>query len=73
MHWWNPLSFYTFWSVRLQVRDQLLLLSKHGLQGVELGLELLYGDLVAALRHRGVLGGHPAGGGGGGASFNGSK
>ena len=36
-------------SVGFEVRHQLLLFGKHGLQGVQLGLQLLNGDLRLAL------------------------
>ena len=39
----------------LQVSDQFLFLSEHRLQAVELGLQLLYGQLSAALRSCRVL------------------
>merc|ERR1740129_1118723 len=46
-------------AVSFKIRNKLLLLSEHGLEGVELGLELLDTDLTAALGSRGVFGGHP--------------
>ena len=46
-------------AIGVQVRHQLLLLCEHGLEGVELTLELLDGDLGPALGGGRVLGGHP--------------
>ncbi len=42
-------------AVGLQISHQPLLLRKHGLEGDQLGLQLLDGDLRAAVRGRGVL------------------
>ena len=51
----------TFWSISFKIGDQLLLLGEHGLEGVQLGLQLLDRDLAAALWGCRVLGRNPAG------------
>ena len=50
----------TFWSISFKIGDQLLLLGEHGLEGVQLGLQLLDRDLAAALWSCRVLGRNPA-------------
>ena len=46
----------TFWSICLKIRDELLFLSKHCFESVQLSLQLFNRDLTSTLWGRGVLG-----------------